>query len=260
MLSFNSLFQKKILFLFPHPDDESYSCSVLIKRLQKENSAFYLLYLSTGVSVREEFVSPMADKYSYDEYIETRKSEWIQAMNLLNLRKEQFRCLGYPTRTTMYHLHEIINYVIEFIRSNRISIVFTSPYEGAHPDHDICSYIGSIITRKILSASCYEYAGYFLHKGRLKSGTFLTNFKKNLLRVLVSSQEKEFKRKLLSIYRSQSIILDNFELTNEFFRSQPDYDYSSIPSNEIYYLQWQSSLGPKDVINAIKKYNQDNLS
>lgn len=249
------LMQKKILFVFPHPDDESYSSTVLIRRLLREKNQIFVIYLSTGVPREEEYASPMKDKYEYSKYLSVREEEFRKSLEAIGVDKRYVLSLEYTTRDSMLYLKKIINKLEEFVKKYRIEIFFTSPYEGAHPDHDICSFLGSLIKNRHKNIISMEYLGYFLREGKFSFGDFLNFPQEPIFQLPLSNEDIYLKRKIYGIYKSQAIILNSFKMLPEKFRKKPDYNYSKPPSREIFYMSWQNKVNPIQVVDKIAAFN-----
>jgi len=252
----DDIFHKKnILFIFPHPDDESYSSSILIKRLIEKKERVFLLFISNGVPIKKKYQAPISLIYSYDEYLSTRKNELNSAMEYLGLDKKNLICFNYFSQTILNKIPEVISLVKEVIFKKNINVIFCPPYEGSHPDHDVLSFIVSKISKKLNNIKVFEYTGYYLKDKKINSGNFLKKSKFNNFLINLTLKEILFKKNIIKMYKSQNDILKKIKFNSkELFREQIVSSYKEMPTFDFFYSSWLKSIKPIDVVKKFKNF------
>lgn len=122
----------KAIFVFAHPDDESFSSSGTIARLTKEGVDVKLITATRG----EEGMSGEYDVSSKKELGEIREKELRNAAKILGISKIYF--LNYFDFTlNKIPLLELVDKVLSIIKKEKPDIVVTFNKEGSsrHPDH-----------------------------------------------------------------------------------------------------------------------------
>ncbi|MHB8628788.1 MAG: PIG-L deacetylase family protein [Aggregatilineales bacterium] len=248
---FQYLQGKRILFLFPHPDDESYSCFALIRRLIGNQASLFLQYLTTGVPLESSFAPPFSDDYEFEEYLRRRAEELQIAMRILGIYDHHV-VEPFASRTLVDNILDIFERVQNRIKDIDPQVVFTCPYEGAHPDHDICNLIAAFTRLRHRQISVLEYTGYHLRRELFRSGKFLANRGLSFSPLTLTENELAAKGAYLQKYVSQKPILEKFTLHQERFRFLPIYNYSQPPTTTPYYASWPSGISQQYVLSQIK--------
>jgi N-acetylglucosamine malate deacetylase 2 len=122
----------KTLYIFPHPDDESFGPAPVIYRQTKDGQEVHLLTLTRGGATKMRF------KYNYtiEEMGEVRLKEMHQVENVLNLTSMTVLDHedGGMAQVSPLEWEKIL---IEYIDKIQPDIIVTYPIHGisGHPDH-----------------------------------------------------------------------------------------------------------------------------
>lgn len=119
------------LYIFPHPDDESFGPAPLIYRQTKRGESVHLLTLTKGGATKQRF------KYnlSVEEMGEVRVKEMEEVKKVLNLTGMTILDLEDGGMTQLNSV-ELENLVAEHIRRINPDIVVTYPIHGISGHHD----------------------------------------------------------------------------------------------------------------------------
>ncbi len=143
------MMSRSTAFIFAHPDDETFLCASLIKRLAEQGEAPVLLLATRGDAGKK---NGDVGHLSNEELGAQREREMINAANILGLGKVEH--LGYPDgKLKEIEASTFTERVIDFIREHRPEVVVTFPEDGGnfHPDH---MTISKIATSAVLSGRC----------------------------------------------------------------------------------------------------------
>lgn len=252
---FEILAGKKILFVIPHPDDEFYSCTAIISMLLNINPKnVYILYISHGVPSSEKYSPPLSNIYSYDDYLKIYIKEQTDSVKAMGINSNSHFSLNYPSSTILSNLPNAFKSLKEIIVKNHINVIFSCPYEGAHVDHDLTSFLCSQINITYPNVISFEYGSYFSYKSKLTMGRFLNDNNSNKYLLKLTKEDLMLKEKIRKIYKSQNFMIKTFLTYNEFFRIKPNYNYNKKPDKEIFYESWQSTINSEDVIKEMKRF------
>ncbi len=125
----------KILYIFPHPDDESYGPCRAMTRQIREGHQVYLLTLTRGGATKERHKFD----YSIDEMGQVRSEEYFLAVGALGLNGATI--FDFPDGGLNEEDPRKIEAVIrEEIEQLQPDIVVTYAVHGisGHPDHQVC--------------------------------------------------------------------------------------------------------------------------
>jgi N-acetylglucosamine malate deacetylase 2 len=121
----------KILYIFPHPDDESFGPAGLIHQQKKDGHEVHLLTLTRGEATKVKYQLGLSDQ----EISEKRTEDLTKVVNLLNL--DTFKILDLPDgKLAHIHLHELENPIENHILSISPDILVTFPSHGISGHHD----------------------------------------------------------------------------------------------------------------------------
>ena len=212
---------KNILILAPHPDDEVVGTCTIIKRGMEKGKRFYIFFLTNGVISREEMWFFEQKKYSTK--LNKRLIEMKNAVKYLGIKKYYLQNI--PTRSLKMKILKTINKINYIISTHNITTIFTPAYEGGHQDHDVSNFIASKFIKKL---NVYEFAEYNNYKRKTLSNTFIgEDINEEVL--ILNNEEISYKRKMLSIYKSETKNLGHIKVEQEAFRKLISYDYSQRP-------------------------------
>jgi LmbE family N-acetylglucosaminyl deacetylase len=122
----------KILFVFPHPDDETMMAGGLISTLAKYNAEnVHTLVLTKGEKGDEIL------KLKPDQLAEVRSVEYQKAMRKLGVKSQNTTILDLGDGKLAGKVHEAVDLVKEYIQQNSIDVVVTYERWGVygHKDH-----------------------------------------------------------------------------------------------------------------------------
>ncbi len=124
---------KKMLFLFAHPDDESYGAGGTIAKYASQGVEIYLVSATNGEKCR-------INRVGASDLGATRKRELIEAGRVLGVRKTYF--LDYPDRylntVSPKEIKARLGEIMERVRP-QIVVTFDSHGITGHPDHQAIS-------------------------------------------------------------------------------------------------------------------------
>ncbi len=135
----------RVLFVYPHPDDEVMASGSLITKLARMSQKFEVHV----ISVTKGELGNAKLKVSKEKLKEVRSNEFLRALNKIgevNAQVEDFGDCKVESKT-----NEIKNYLRNFIKINQIEIVFTYEKTGlyGHPDHVALSKYVHELSREV---------------------------------------------------------------------------------------------------------------
>jgi LmbE family N-acetylglucosaminyl deacetylase len=235
-----------LLVLAAHPDDETGGCAGLLQRAANPT----VVYATDAAP---------ADPYFWraygcpERYAATRLAECQSALRLAGvgrpalLRDFSSAAARFADQQLHTGLLAAWKALRNLVRIHRPGAVLVPAYEGGHPDHDGCSFLGFLL-RRHCHLPVYEMPLY--HRapdGQLICRRFREcNGSEIVLRL--SPAEQRVRAQMVACYRSQSD-LGSFVFGDwEEFRPQPPYDYSRPPHpGLVNYQVWQWPITPLEV-------------
>lgn len=242
----------RTLVLVAHPDDETGGCAGLLQRLQDPT----VLFATDGAPLDPYF---WRGHGSPKNYARVRRQEAAAALAAAGVR--QFEFLGnYLGQNTfrdqqLYHaVSELFDVVEGMVRRYEPEAVLVPSYEGGHPDHDVCSFIGATI-RARLKLPVWEMPLYHRsEKGQLVCQRFL-ELNGTELELSLSPVEARTRDAMVACYRSQYDLADYVVEAVESIRPQPCYDYLRPPHPGIVnYEAWQWPISATQVCERFREY------
>jgi len=151
-------------------------------------------------------------------YAKTREAEAEAAVRLAGNHEAQF--LGFGDSTTYRHLSEIYLRVAALVKSFQPQIIVTHALEGAHEDHDACSFIAERLARRF-GVEVWEMALYYVadSTGKIVRNAFRTELQPAQV-LTPTAEELSIKNKMLAAHRSQKHIVQKFDASRELIRRQ----------------------------------------
>lgn len=236
---------KNVLFIMPHPDDEV-AIVGRIKKYLEEQKNIHCVWITDG--------NLSADK-------EIRQQESIKVMNLLKVPRENLHFLNFPDGKCIYNLNNIVDLLTKIMEEIKAEEVYTTAYEGGHPDHDSINFCVNNVAKK-LNIIAYEFPMY--NKYKVPFGRFGKLVPANTKTLFTDSkwQGLRLKLKTVAIHKSQWGSLFPFILFNvdkkEPYRLIPDWDYTLPPhSGKLFYEKFLFKLLGLKFINfkeQVEKY------
>lgn len=256
----------KTLVLVAHPDDEAAGCGVLLQRICRP-----IVVFATDGAPRDSF---FWNKFgSREAYVRIRRDEARQALVLVGIRDIEFLRGGngsgaknnrgasdaddegaFADQELFRSLETADAAIKQLVEQYRPDALLTLAYEGGHPDHDACSFLGSLVGNDF-SIPVWEFPLYHRSTGGL---TVRQNFSQNdddQVVLQTTPSELELKRRMLQAYESQGDILSAFQPELECFRPRPEYDYSQPPQPGILnYEAWQWPVTGRELCAAFRRF------
>ena len=242
----------RTLVLIAHPDDECIAFGALLQRMREPA----VVFATNG--------SP-ADPYfwkkhgSPEAYAALRRREALASMHAAGVKDVIFLAdlpggEALVDQELFRNLWPAFDLLADIIRRRMTTALLTLAYEGGHPDHDSCSFIGAQLAR-LASIPCWEAPLY--HRNAGGSGTFQQFVTPNGTEIDVcpTPEEEEQKRKMCRAYSSQGDFLSNFKVSPEIVRPQVAYDYTCPPhAGKTNYELWQWKMTSQELSAAFSEF------
>lgn len=229
----------RTLVIVAHPDDEAVGAGVLLQRMKEACVVF-----CTDGGPRDAF---FWKRYgSREEYVRVRRREAETAAEIAGVKRTEF--LSFCDQELHKSLQAGLGELDRVTREVRPSALLTHAYEGGHPDHDCCAFLGRMVARRH-NLAIWEMPLYHRNERGLQCQKFVPGAGKSV-RVRVKSDELGNKQEMVGAYASQSAALRSFELEVERFRRQPAYDFLRPPADVINYEVWQWPVKAAEVCAA----------
>jgi len=242
---------QSVAFISPHPDDVELCCGILIRRLICSNVKVFHYCVTEGAPSSEILlnIGRLPENYDRLTYKSIRRQETIDALNILGVNFTQINFLNYPDLECHRNISSLVSDFRNILRN--VDSVLCCPFEGGHPDHDICRFALAVALDSIKnSVRIFEYASY----NNLGYQIFQNDLPDSFA-IKANSEEREIKRQVAKIFVSQGEEIKQFKTNMEYFRSVEtasvlnDYtSYSLLP----YYEQF--AFSGSVVLEEIKKY------
>ncbi|MCU1306093.1 MAG: LmbE-like protein [Acidobacteriaceae bacterium] len=225
-----------MLVIVAHPDDEAVGCGILLQRMKSPSVAF----MTNGAPVNRYFW----DAYkSRQNYATVRRRESQRA--LAQLGYVTVGRFDAPDQELFRNLEEAREWLALMVEQDRPDAILTHAYEGGHPDHDACSFLGSVIGRTF-DIPVWEMPLYRLMNERLVRQRFLDS--DDNVTIVATQNERDRKQKMISSYRSQLEFLTEFQTVAEDYRPQPEHDFLQPPHEGILnYESWGWGISGRDL-------------
>ncbi len=214
----------RTLVLVAHPDDEAVGCGGLLQRIREP-----LVLFATDGAPRDEF---FWSRYgSRQAYAELRAAEARRALAAVGVSQIEFlRVDGAPIvdQELFRSLDQAGRFLLDLVDSFRPEAVLTLSYEGGHPDHDACSFLGAML-RSELRVPVFEMPLYHRSTDGVEVRQEFLSPDHDEYVLELSEAELARKRAMCAAYASQADVVRLFDLETERFRRQGDYQYSTPP-------------------------------
>ncbi len=236
----------RTLVLVAHPDDEAVGCGALLQRMKEPA----VIFATDGAPQDEFFWGKFGSRQRYGE---VRENEARVALAAVRVAHVEFA--GLPDQELFLRLRDGFNYLVEAVERIRPEALLTLAYEGGHPDHDSCSFLGAQLGRRF-SLPVWEMPLYFRRTdGHLVTQTEFLDAGPIEFTIEPTPEEIARKRTMLAAYPSQGEFLKNFVDASEHFRPQVAYDYGRRPHEGILnYEAWGWRIRGEDVCAAFRQY------
>lgn len=220
----------RVLFVTGHPDDEAIGAGALLRRLGPRAS---LVCLTDGAprDLRDAHDAGFANR---EEYARERRREFESVRGFSGMDQSNCHRLEFVDQEATLHLVAITQMLATIFAESRPDLLITHPYEGGHPDHDAAAFAtfsaAHLVAGSGAAIPIAEFTSY--NAGPVGEGwstDFLPHPGIDPKRVMLSNEDRTFKRRLMECYSSQRWILHAFPCEYESLRVAPRYDFSSPP-------------------------------
>jgi N-acetylglucosamine malate deacetylase 2 len=191
--------QRPLLFV-AHPDDESIACGGLLQRVPESLVVFATDGAPPGCGLERIFGSLKA-------YGDLRAQEAARVFS--HLQTSAFQRLTGPHGSHFgdQHLFEDLSAAATALRSLAAAFspdaIVSHAYEGAHIDHDTCSFIAMHVAAA-LSLKLLEFPIYWLDpRGSVMRQQFRDTSATEIMELQLTQPEIECKKKMMAEYQSQ---------------------------------------------------------
>ncbi len=237
------------LILQPHPGDEI-ACAGLLQHCRNPVVVF-----ATDGMTDAESSCPTYRRRETLRYL--RRQEATTALILAGVRQVEFLS-DYRNKLSDLRLYRAVphlfNVICQMIARYHPETVLVPAYEGGHPDHDVCSFVGALI-RKRLNLPVWEMPLY--HKsdtGELVGQRFREMNGSELI-YLLNPQEVSQRAAMVACYTSRRDFADLSADDTECYRPQAEYDYSRPPQNgTVNYENWRCPVSPAELCQHLEHY------
>lgn len=241
----------RTVVLVAHPDDESLA-GVLLQRMREPH-----VVIATDGAPRDPYFWQQYG--SREAYRDLRKREVAAAMG--ELRVKNYGYLSSPDAPDGFADQELFRNIPAAARALEVLLdavqpraMLTMTYEGGHPDHDTCSFLGSVMQRR-RGLAVWEMPLYCRNE---KGERVLQSFGRTTgseVQLQPTPAEIERKKAAVRAYASQGDILSWFDAARESYRPIAAHDFSCPPHpGNLNYEAWQWSMTGKEVCLAFSAY------
>jgi len=241
----------KTLVLVAHPDDEAVGCGALLQRMHEP-----LVVFATDGAPRDSY---FWNKYgSREAYAEVRYREAHQALALVGVEHIEFLPpkpnpeLLFLDQDLFLAVPRALKRLKELVEEHQPEALLVPAYEGGHPDHDTCCFLGQVLSGQH-HLPAYEMPLYH----RSADGVMVMQefMMPNGTEVLldVTPEEAERKRAMFATYASQGLTLANFSPGIERYRPLAHYDFTQPPHPGVLnYEAWKWPITGEQVAAAFQ--------
>ncbi|HEY3928940.1 MAG TPA: PIG-L family deacetylase [Candidatus Koribacter sp.] len=241
----------RTLLLVAHPDDESISCGALLQRIREP----IVVYGTDGGPEDQYFWG----KYgSPEQYVALRREEATNALGAVGVREIHWLRDAQGRQFRDQHLFRNLPPAAEALRKlvaeYKPDVILTLAYEGGHPDHDSCNFLGRQIATGF-NLPVWEAPLYF----RRANNMLLQEFRSTNgteIDLIPTAEELRRKRIMCEAYVSQRGVVQIFENNvRETFRPMSQYDYTRPPhEGTLNYEAWQWPMNGRQVAEKFQEY------
>jgi LmbE family N-acetylglucosaminyl deacetylase len=237
----------RTLVIVAHPDDETITCGGLLQQMQEP----CVVFATDGAPEDEYFWGRFGSR---ERYATIREDEAVAALAAVGVKEVEFLARQSSAALTDQRLYRALpaafSALSAIVERRRPECLLTLAYEGGHPDHDACNFLGAQLAR---SAGIPLWEAPLYHRDANGGGVHQEFVEEHgeVLEYVVDGEELEAKLRMLGCYKSQFTSLPPFETGLERFRPEATYDYSRRPhAGKLNYEYWQWRMTPEEVCAA----------
>ena len=226
----------RVMLLAAHPDDEVIGAGGQFANMRD----LWIVHATDGAPANM-FDARKHGFSSGEEYAQARRNELTSALKIAGIGPARALGLDFVGQQTVFHLTELSDCVLEYMRDIRPDTILSPSYEGGHPDHDSLCFAVHQALRLIARSGGkipepLEYALYHARVGQLETGCFLEENGGPGESELLDPEACARKRSMLDCFVTQREVLAQFPPRRECFRRAPEYDFLRPPhSGRLYY-------------------------
>ena len=240
----------RTLVLVSHPDDETIGAGVLLRRMREP-----IVVFATDGAPRDRF---FWEKHgSRAAYADARRREAEAALAIAGVKNFHFLSDpadrgGFVDQDLFLWIPQAMERVQELIVRYRPEAILTHSYEGGHPDHDTCSFLGTQLAQHH-ELPLWEFPLYHRSTdGVLTRQEFMTAVGTEAL-LDITVPEVEIKKRMIAAHASQAATLADFLPSVERFRPMVTYDFSRPPHvGMLNYEAWQWPVTGSQIVGAFR--------
>ncbi len=214
-----------ILVLVAHQDDET-ACAVLLQRAREAQ----VVFATDGAPASEFFWGRCRSR---ERYAEVRRTEAFESLAVIGASTPIFledpvSQAPFPDQELYRFLPAALEALTRILCRFKPDALLAPVYEGGHPDHDVCSFLASVVAQKF-SIPVWEMPLY--HRSQSGALVYQQFRVPSGGEVLLYPVHSELRRRdeMLRKYISQPDVRNFVSARVERFRPQPKYDYSQPP-------------------------------
>ncbi|MES9685219.1 PIG-L family deacetylase [Gottfriedia acidiceleris] len=237
-----------VLVFAAHQDDEVLGLGTTLHRHSLNGDRVKVIYTTNGTGYGRESWNLSLSKSK--EKSNTRFSEAVQGLSLINILEKDMFCLGYPDRGTHRYIENMSKDIFMLIQDLKPKRIYVHCIEGGHRDHDMTSFVVKSVCEKMEYTNVFEWTEY---NDIQPLGSIDVKFPNSELvsseeiKIDISGEERNLKRKMLAEHKSQDV--EQFYLQGEAIRQAN----LSLVEEE---LIEKSILSENRKLHVLKKYKK----
>jgi LmbE family N-acetylglucosaminyl deacetylase len=237
----------RTLVLIAHPDDET-ACAGLLQRLVEPT----VVVVTNGAPADQFFWRFYGSR---NAYAAVRRKEAMLASALRGAGQLEFLNdhapvgLEFEDQRLYRLLPQAVQVLCPIFDEFRPDVIIVPAYEGGHPDHDSCSFLGSLLGR-LFAVQVWEMPLYHRSDGDELICQRFRDVDGGEQALALSAREKRTRGRMIAAYASQNVA-DFVSSDAELYRPQRAYDYAQRPyAGTLNYEAWQWPIAPSEICQA----------